>query len=357
MNPRDVALVAAVLLLGGFAVADAVRKDASTTPLSTTAERSDTVPRRETFVGLPVAGDLAVTTGDDCRLRDFSVSTGIEYPLPRIETTCDLWAPPLGNRLAYAIGQTTLAVTGPIRFIDVGRPLLDLGTFEAFSGVHWSRDGQRAAWCESATSGRVYEVGAFDIESGRRAVRRVDFCPRAFTPDGRLASTLDRELLVEGRTLLVADGHIDHVQWGQDGSLGLLLDGARIERRVGRRVTHSVDLPGPFRFVPRALLSPDNCAALLQQRARIHILDVGCFRGRDSITNISPDNCLNRRQVNISRCASFPSPRSFPGLSAVWSPDGEWIAVAELDAVAFHRVVGRYEAIRWETSANRLAWR
>jgi hypothetical protein len=356
MNPRDLALVAAVLVLGAFAIVDGLRSDASTKAEPTVEERADTGRRRETFPDLPAAGDLAFTTGDDCRLREFSISTGIEYPLPRIMTTCDLWAPPVGGRLAYAVGSADLAETAPIRFLDIGRPLLDLGEFRAFSGVVWSHDGQRAAWCESATNGFDYEVGAWDLETGRRALRALGFCPRAYTPDGRLASTLDRELVVGQGTLLVAGGHIDHVQWGRDGSLGLILEGRRIERRVGRRITDVVDLPGPFQYRP-TVLSPDNCAALLVQRRRIHIVDVGCFRGRGSITNISPDNCLNRRQATFSRCARFRSPRSFDGLSAVWSPDGDWIAVAELDEIAFHRVVGPYRAIRWEASANRLAWR
>jgi hypothetical protein len=356
MNPRDLALVAAVLVLGAFAIVDALRSDASTTIATTAEKRPDTGPRRETFPDLPAAGDLAFTTGDDCRLRDFSVSTGLEYPLPRIETTCDLWAPPVGGRLAYAVGSADLAETAPIRFLDLGRPLLDLGDFRAFSGVAWSHDGQRAAWCESATNGFDYEVGAWNIETGRRAVRALAFCPRAYTPDGRLASTRDRELLVEGRRLLVARGHIDHVQWGRDGSVGLVLEGRWIERRVGRRITHALELPARFLYWP-AVLSPDNCAVLVAQRRQVHIVDVGCFRGRDSITNISPDNCLNRRQATFSRCARFRSPRSFDGLAAVWSPDGEWIAVAELDEIAFHRVVGPYRAIRWEASANELAWR
>lgn len=359
MNPRDAALVAAVLVLGGIAVADGLRSDASTTVERTESERSatETTAARRIFPDLPVAGDLAITSGDDCSLRDFSVASGLEYPLPPIATTCALWAAPVGNRLAYATGSANLAPTAPIRFLDVGRPLLDLGRFDATGDVVWSADGLRAAWCLSGKTGREYVVGDFDTESGRRSVRPLAFCPRAFDPAGRLAATTGRRLLVGGRTLLVAPLPIDLVRWGRDGSIGLLLAGRRIERRVGGRLTHAVDLPGPFRYSPRVLLSPDNCAAVLIRRNRVHLVDVGCFRGRDSFTNISPDNCLNRRQVDISQCARFPAPRSFGGISAAWSPDGEWIAVSELDAIAFHRVVGRYEVVRWEASANSLAWR
>jgi hypothetical protein len=41
---------------------------------------------------------------------------------------------------------------------------------------------------------------------------------------------------------------------------------------------------------------------------------------------------------------------------ADWSPDGEWIVVAEADAVVFHRVVGGEASVRWNVVAGQLAW-
>jgi hypothetical protein len=354
VSPRDLAIVAAVVALAGFAAADALRDGGQpsprgrvTEPTVASGETAATTDeeRRETFPDVPTGGSLAFTSGDDCRLRDASVSTGLEFPLPRIETNCDVWAPPVGNRLAYGLLRS-YGETFPIRFLDLGRPLADLGTFEAFSDVVWSADGMRAAWCDTARTGFDYEV---DHER-----RKLPFCPLAYTPAGGLAHTSDREVLVDGQTVLAAPGHIDQVAWGRDGSLALLLGATRIERLVNGRRAQEVRLPRPV-TAGSVVFSPDNCAALVREQERIRLVDVGCFRGRGAFTNISPDNCLSRRR--IPRCERYPAPRSFPGLAAAWSPDGEWIAVAELDSITFHRVVGRYDSVRWDASANGLAWR
>jgi hypothetical protein len=334
LKPRDFLIVGAVAVIGVLALLDTLRSDTETAPpeppAAPTVQGPNPAPLlRENFPPVPARGSLAFAAGDDCRLRDVSVSAGIEFPLPRIETTCALWAPPLGNRLAYALPRSDAQPTAPFRFLDAGRPLLDLGTFETYSEVVWSGDGQRAAWCESATSGFDYEVGAFDTATGERAVRELDFCPRAYTSGGELASLRDRDLLVDGARVLTAPGHIDQVSAGRDGSLGLRVEGVRIERRVGARLTHVVRLPDRL-LGASVTLSPDNCAALLALRAEIHLLNVGCFAGTE---------------------------QAFDGLTAAWSPDGEWVAVAEFEEIVFHRVVGGTESVRWEAHANRLAWR
>ena len=104
------------------------------------------------------------------------------------------------------------------------------------------------------------------------------------------------------------------------------------------------------------MLAPDNCAALVVHDEAVELIDVGCFGGREGFTNISPDNCINRRSVTIARCARFRAPRTFVGSSATWSPDGSWIAVAERRTIAFHKVVGRYDVVRWDVEARALAW-
>jgi hypothetical protein len=354
VSPRDLAIIGAVVVLAGFAAADALRDEERPTPRGPTTETtvgsaSESTAaderRRETFPDVATGGSLAFTSGDHCRLRDASVSTGLEFPLPRFETNCHVWAPPVGNRLAYGLARS-YGDAVPIRFLDIGQPLADLGTFEASSDVIWSADGMRAAWCDSARTGFDYEVG--------HERRRLSFCPLAYTSAGGLAHTSDRELLVDGRALLTAPDHIEQVASGRDGSLALLLDTARIERLVNGRRTQEVRLPRTITTGP-VVFSPDNCAVLVPERERIQLVDVGCFRGRGAITNISPDNCLSRRKV--PRCERYPAPRSFPGFAADWSPDGQWIAVAEPDSITFHRVVGRYDAVRWDASAKGLAWR
>ena len=77
-------------------------------------------------------------------------------------------------------------------------------------------------------------------------------------------------------------------------------------------------------------LAPDNCAALSVSGDVVRLIDLGCFQGR--------------------------APRTFKGVYADWSPNGKWIAVAEPDAVVFHRVVGREASVRWDVVAGQLAW-
>lgn len=80
------------------------------------------------------------------------------------------------------------------------------------------------------------------------------------------------------------------------------------------------------------VLAPDNCAALVVHAELVALLDLGCFAGEDT------------------------EPRPFVGHAAAWSPDGDWIAVAEGQTVAFHRVVGKSRFVRWNVEARDLAW-
>ena len=332
MKPRDLAIIVAVVLLGTLAALDALRSDGSApgqdaSGTDTAAQTETGPPARESFPAVPTRGSLAFTTGDDCRLRDVSVSAGSEFPLPIIETACQLWAPPVTTRLAYTLRPTGVGDLVPVRFLDPGRPGVDLGTFDTlFGAVVWSQDGQLAAWCDSSTSGFEYEVGQSDLDTGGFAVRQLDFCPRAYTHEGNLAYTVDRELVVEGETPVDVGFHIDQVAWGTDGSIGLVLDARthhRIERREGSRVTHRsrltdiVGLPVVF--------SPDNCAALMVGDGSVRVIDVGCFRG---------------------------APLAYEGSAAAWSPDGQWVAIARAEQIVFQRLVGGDDAIVWDADES-----
>jgi hypothetical protein len=115
---------------------------------------------------------------------------------------------------------------------------------------------------------------------------------------------------------------------GTDGSLALLVDGQRLDRYEDGQLVSSTYTPaGP---VGNPALAPDNCAALSVVSGAVQLIDLGCFPG--------------------------DAPRTFPGVYAAWSPDGEWIAVAESDAVAFHRVVGPETTVRWDMAVGQLAW-
>ena len=356
VKPRDLAIVGAVLVLAGFAVADALRGGASrptpeardptggTTP--TTPE--DAEPVRDRFAEIQLGGTVVFTADDDCRLREVSVATGVEFPLPRLETNCRLWAPPTTDRIAYGVGGS-IGEAVPFSFLDLNHSGRQLGTFRALRGfIAWSRDGQRAAWCDEERRGFEYELA--------RDVRRLGECPLAYSPDGRVVHSDGRRLLAGDDVVHVASGHVDLAAWGRDGSLAVLVEGRALERWEGGRRTNAVLLPPRLTGRP-PLLAPDNCAALLTiPGGQVHLVELGCFRGRNSYTNVSPDNCLNRRKATTSKCARFRSPRTFPGTAAAWSPDGSWIAVVEFNAIAFHRVVGRYDVVRWDVEARELIW-
>jgi hypothetical protein len=332
MHSRDIAIVAAVVLLAGFAVADALRSDDSaptgtgSPPATTTASDADSEDEGEGFPGLGLPGSLVFLAGDECRVRQVSVASGNEFPLPDIPTGCAFSAPPTGSRLAYAVRESgDSAGRSAFRFVSLNEPLRDLGSFDApLAGVVWSADGQRAGWCDDAGTGFDYELG--------RELRELEQCPRGYTPEGQPVVAAGRRLLLPGGTTFgPAPRGIQAVRFGSDGSLALVLRGGTIERSDPRGDVTTAAVPRPIRRWP-LLLSPDNCAVLGVHRDIVALVDLGCFRGLGS------------------------PPEAFVGTAATWSPDGEWIAVAEGRTIAFHRVVGEYRIERWNVGVRGLVW-
>jgi hypothetical protein len=335
VKARDLAIVVAVLAIGGFAAADAIRgrvegaagtSDSGTTAPSTLSRRLGPRPQPNAPSGWPqgtVRGELLFTDASDCRVRVIGLAGGRERPLARFAGNCSLWAAPVSQRIAYGLGPAS-SDTVPFRFANLERPQVELGGYRALFGfVTWSHDGQRAAWCGRSRAG-------FDLELGGPA-RRLPRCPAAYTPEGEIAYAVENRLLVEKRTVLRADGGITFVSWGRDGSLAIVEDGVRLVRydAAGRR-TGTVDVPEGR--LP--ILSPDNCAAVFRLQNGLGPLEfvyLPCFR-------------ISSR------------PRLF-GRDAAWSPDGEWVATAGADAIAFHRVVGPPRTIRYPAQAVELAWR
>ncbi len=333
MNSRDIAILGAVAAIGVFAAVDAVRGSgepagdaaSSPPPAEVVSDRPETVPEAPSaFVALPAPGRIVFTDAHDCRVRVVDVREGVELPLPRLEGNCALWAPPAGQTIAYGIanqGSESLA-TVAFRLVDLRRPRQNLGGYRALFGfLVWGHDGRRAAWCAQSRRG-------FDLQVGG-AARTLDDCPSAFTPAGRIAYTRGKRVIVDGRTVLTADGAVTSVHWGSDGSIGIGVEGTRVERWLGGKRVAVLDLPRRLAGrLPR--LAPDNCAALFVRPGRVELLSLGCFQGA--------------------------APRTFAEHAAAWSPDGDWIAVAEPETIAVYRVAGRRKVVRWLASADELAW-
>jgi hypothetical protein len=340
LRPRDFIVVAAVVLIAGFAAADAIRGRAEESEKAPSTSRVLTTPTRlpgpqpqpEAPAGWPLGvlqGSVVFTDADDCHVRVIGLAGGRERPLSRFAGDCRLWVPPVGSRIAYGLGPASADGSSPIKVADLAQPNRELGGFRALFGVVlWSPDGQRVAWC-----GR-HRVG-FDLEVGG-AARRLPTCPVAYTPQSRIAYARGSRLNDEGRAqILHADGSITFAVFLADGSIVIEVNGRRLEvygpdgaRRA--RIDLSDEAQGRTPIV-----SPDGCAAMFRQEQApvggVQLIDLGCFRGI--------------------------APRFFQGRDAAWSPDGRWIAVAEPDSIIFHELVGGNFIARWPAQAVQLAWR
>ena len=345
--------MAAVVALGAVALTDALRhgttteeaRDGRAATAATTDERAasattveeaqdgqtpTTTTDEDEAWRLPsgaASGLLAFTVPGGCELRAIDIRSGRMLDLPRLETSCELYAPRVGSRVAYS---TLHYEGGPMRsfsVLDLAHPRASFGDYEGH-WIAWSPDGSTLAWCDDRSG--------FELV-GRQRPKRVDQCPSgpsAYDPSGALASVNDRqEIVVGGRPLLRARRPVWHLAWGVDGSLAVLVEGGRVDRYEGGRLVSAASLT-PLPRAPPTIwppeLAPDNCAALSVSGDVVRIIDLGCFQGRAS--------------------------QWFEGVYADWSPDGKWIVVAEPDAVVFHRVVGGEASVRWNVVAGQLAW-
>ena len=341
MRPRDLLIVAAVLLLAGFAAADALRglggdpaATPPTAPAGTQSNESITAPPVRRIRGFTL-GQLPgriVFTGETCVIQELDLPTGTIFPLPRLAGTCKLWSPRSSERLAYSLPSTFRSAV-PVRIVDLNHASRDLGQFWArINSVVWRRDGERVAWCDARGNGR-------ELVIGETVPTALPGCPAGYTDVGNLAYVQGRELRIGHRLLLRARGGIDAMSFGDDGSVALAVDGRTIQvyRRTGGHLSSAAEfgLAPPLQGrVPT--FSPDNCGAFFRtpydnRVERISVIDLGCLPGDGE--------------------------QSFPGRAAAWSPDGRWIAVAGRAAILFHAVDGHSDTIRFTTAATDLAWK
>ena len=177
MKSRDFVLLGAIVVVAGFAVADAFRGDGG--EVTTTEPARTEVEPPAAFEPLPLAGSLVFTDARDCRLRRITMASGAETPLPFFAGDCTLWAAPSGSAVAYGLGGGRLDVA-PFRLVDLAAPGERLGAHQALFGyVAWSPDGRRVAWCGPSRAG-------FDLELGDGTEKLAD-CPAGYTPAGQVA--------------------------------------------------------------------------------------------------------------------------------------------------------------------------
>jgi hypothetical protein len=337
LKPRDlltVLVIGAVVVIGGFAAADAIRgkprperQAAATVPVQTTPTRTPgPKPQPEAPPNWPeglLDGVLTFTDAENCDIRQISLAGGRERPLAHFGGDCNLWAPPVGSRVAYGLGPSSQDGLQPFRIADLAAPNRELGGYRALFGVViWSADGQRVAWCGRSRVG-------FDLEIGGPS-RRLPRCPVAYTRDDEVAYAVGNQVLVGDRVVFTADGGITYAKFGSDGSLAVVVDGNRIERRDGSGLTTTTHLPRAYQGIT-PILRADNCAALLPLRDAVQLLDLGC---RPDLPN-----------------------RSFAGHTAAWSPDGAWIVTSNGVELEFHRVIGSRLDIMWPAGAAQMTWR
>ena len=335
----EFAILAAVIALGGAALADALRDGDTANTAETGADQTaaTTDARAAPELRLPGMADpgrIVFTEPPSCELRAFDIQAGRFVDLPPVETTCELWAPRVGTHVAFIVPDD---FGGSIKHFSVRNledPQASFGeyTSDTPTPVAWSSDGSKLAWCDTRDSG-------FELSFGRKPVR-LNRCVWAYGPGdvrvsvkfGPQAATRRVAKMVIGKAPPIAIGLPWDIASGTDGSLAVLVEGLRVDRYEDGRLVGTDQRDAGHGCQSRGVraLAPDNCAALSVGPGVVELIDLGCFRGS--------------------------APRTFPGVYAAWSPDGEWIAVAQPNAVVFHRVVGPAATVRWEVAVGQLAW-
>ena len=139
MKPRDLltlVVIGAVVVIGGFAAADAIRgKPRAERPSLNGAETSTpTIPVQTTPSAVPgpqpqpeappgwpegeLDGTLTLADAKTCDIRVIGLAGGRERPVAQFGG-CLLWAPPVGPRVAYGLGASSADGLHPFRIADL----------------------------------------------------------------------------------------------------------------------------------------------------------------------------------------------------------------------------------------------
>jgi len=326
VRPRDLAVIAAVLLVGAFAIADAVRGNhheparigPSDTKATTTPNPVQGVP--EPPQGLPASGTVVFTDGETCSLREFDVASGTELPhRGRIRTNCFFTAPILSGRVAIGLGG--VSAIRPFQLMNLLAPKRDLGRHRALLGtIEWASDGQTVSWCTTATRGFLTSFEA--------PPTRVPGCPAAFTADDEPVFVRKHSLVIAGRAVAHGTTPIEWVSAPPNAPWIVIIRGNVAERWSGDRRLGRTVLPGWIRRA-RPTLSTNGCEIGARRGLAVFVLPLDCSR---------------------------EPPRSYPGREIAWSPDNHWVAVAARHSIDFYHEDDLGPLARWRLVASHLAW-
>lgn len=323
------------------ALVDGLRggRAASTPPASNAIEGLDL-----TGADAPRAGQLPgqlVFADNDCRLGTLSLAR-LELGRPGIDTGCDVWAAPTGERAVTAMPGPEAAGTGlrPLGLVDLAAPSeIERELGEAVGPVAWAPDGGSVAYCAGA-EGQV-SIATLDLGSGDTA--SVAGCYPRFAPDGTLLRRPAADLLAEvwdgSGVVLTSDDLLEGFPRGPRSTLHVLdydrnVTGTLVVtvRRSGPdrgdaivelwedgRLTAAADLPTTIspdgsRFGELVRFSPDGSQVA-----------VGSQPGRAGGPVIFVDLRLRRPTLRFDRQTGY-----------AWSPDGAWLAVAQNDEILFY---------------------
>jgi hypothetical protein len=344
MRPRDLLLVGAVLLIGGFAAADALRGEAEA-PVPTPTARASSEPEPETVdavetirsAGPDVLVGRLVFSDEACLVRELDLASGELAAFAPVQSTCSIIGAQGprdgGPRVAVALPSPRRDVL-PYRVLDLARTDPHVLGFRAQTrSVVWDSDGSRVGWCDENGRGQEVELGGDP--------RPLSDCPAAYTASGARIYVRGRRVLSETTPILHAPGEVEALSFAPDGSVaiaaggtmlvlyGRLEDGSLVEER-------RVSLPAGLRHL-RTLFSPTHCHAALLS---------GEFPPSPAVF-----------VVDLRRCPGSLAPATFSGRSAAWSPFGRWLAAAERNRVVVHPLFENEPAVVLAQTATDLAWR
>jgi hypothetical protein len=330
---RDLAILGAVVLIGGLALLDAVRGGGDELGNGGAAPPPRTQPSEDqgrTTNGPDSFSGRLVYTDEQCRVRELDLASGSASRIVS-RGACGLWGPARSGRIAYGI-EASGANRISFRVVDLDAGVSGFGTYRAlWDSIVWRPDGGALAWCERRGEGRQLVLGS--------EPQRLSGCPVAYTRSWELAFVSGRRLLIGDDRRLArppAPGRISAVSFGNDGSLVLVV-GDEILRYA------SVDAPSPSSRVPirdpyrdAPLFSPDNCAVLLRsphtgQPPTVTVIGLECGRP------------VNRRVL--------------PADGASWSPDGQWFAIFDDRGIGFRTPAGAIAPDQILGAVNQLLWK